>query len=105
MAKNELSPIEKQLFGLAIAFGVIAILFGILALFWPQITVGLLILFFGIFVLIWGIVGIITSITSISKEKFWWLELIFSLLALGLGVYMLRNPLETAAIFVFFIGL
>lgn len=106
MAKQlELSPLEKQLWGLAIAQGVLAILFGILALFWPGLTVALLIVFFGVFILIWGIVGIITSLSGIGKDKFWWLELIFSLLALGLSVYVLRNPVETAAIFVFFIGL
>lgn len=105
MAKNDLTVVEKQLWGLAIAQGVLAILFGIVALFWPGLTVALLIVLFSVFILIWGIVGIITSLTSIGKEKFWWLELIFSVLALGLATYMLRNPVETAAIFVFFIGI
>jgi len=104
MVKQQQGSLEKQLWGLAIAQGVLAILFGILALFWPGLTVGLLIVFFGIFILIWGIVGIITSLTSIGKEKFWWLELLFSVLVLGLAVYMLRNPVETATVFIFFIG-
>ena len=105
MAKQEQSSLEKQLWGLAIAQGVLAILFGIVALFWPGLTVALLIVLFSVFILVWGIVGIITSLTSINKEKFWWLELIFSVLVLGLAVYMLRNPVDTAKIFVFFIGL
>lgn len=105
MAKQEQGSLEKQLWGLAIAQGVLAILFGIVALFWPGLTVALLIVLFSVFILVWGIVGIITSLTSISKDKFWWLELIFSVLALGLAVYMLRNPADTAKIFVFFIGL
>lgn len=105
MARNELSPVEKQLWGLGIAQGVLAILFGIVALFWPGLTVSLLILLFSVFILVWGIVGIITSLTSIGQEKFWWLELIFSVLAVGLAVYMLRNPVESAAIFVLFFGL
>lgn len=105
MAKQDQGSLEKQLWGLAIAQGVLAILFGVVALFWPGLTVALLIVLFSVFILVWGIVGIITSLTSISKEKFWWLELIFSVLALGLAVYMLRNPVTTAGIFVFFIGL
>lgn len=60
---------------------------------------------FGVFVLVWGIVGLIVSISSISTDKLWWLELIFSLLAIGVSVYLLRNPETAAAIFVFFIGL
>ncbi len=105
MAKNEISPLAKQLWGLAIAQGVLAILFGVVALFWPGLTVALLILFFSVFILIWGIVGIIVSLSSVGTDKFWWLELTFSVLAIGLAVYMLRNPIETAAIFVLFIGL
>lgn len=105
MAKNELTVLEKQLWGFGIAQGVLAILFGILALFWPALSVGLLILFFGVFVLLWGIFGIVVSLVSIGINKFWWLELIFSVLALGLAVYILRNPIETALVFVFFFGI
>src|SRR6218665_2416947 len=105
MAKQEVSPVAKQLWGLGIAFGVVSILFGILALFWPGLTVGLFILMFGVFVLVWGIMGLIVSLSSISTDKFWWLELIFSLLAIGLAVYLLRNPVEAAKIWIFFVGL
>lgn len=105
MAKKELSPLAKRLWGLAIAQGVLAILFGILALFWPGLTVALLVIFFGVFVLVWGIVGLIGSLSSISENKFWWLELLFSVLAIGLSVFVLRNPDVTIAAFVLFIGL
>lgn len=105
MAKQQVTPVEKQLWGLGIATGVVAILFGVLALFWPGLTVGLLVLMFGVFVLVWGIVGLIVSLSSISTDKFWWLELIFSLLAVGLAVYLLRNPATAAELFVLFIGL
>ncbi len=105
MAKQELSSTAKQLWGLGIAFGVVSILFGILALFWPGLTVSLFILMFGIFVLVWGVIGIIVSISSTGTDKFWWLELIFSILAIGLAVYLLRNPVEAAKIWIFFVGL
>lgn len=106
MAKNDnVTSVAKQLWGLGIAFGVVSILFGVLALFWPGLTVGLLILLFGVFVLVWGIIGIITSIATISTNKFWWVELIFALLAIGLAVYLLRNPVEAAKIWIFIIGL
>lgn len=105
MAKYGLSSIAKQLWGLGIGFGVVSILFGILALFWPGLTVGLLIILFSIFILVWGVIGIIVSISSTSTDKFWWLELIFSILAIGLAVYLLRNPVVAAMIWIFSIGL
>lgn len=95
----------SQLRGLLAAQGVLAILFGIVALFWPGLTVSLLIAFFGIFALVWAIVGIVSSLISIGSVKLWWLELLFSILLLGLGVYVLRNPGEAALVFVIFIGL
>lgn len=104
MAKND-NAVAKQLWGLAIAQGVLAILFGIVALFWPGLTVALLIVFFGVFLLVWSVVGLIVSLTSIGSNKFWWLELIFSVLALGLSVYVLRNLESAALVFVFFIGI
>lgn len=105
MAKYGLSSIAKQLWGLGIGFGVVSILFGIVALFWPGLTVGLLIILFSIFILVWGVIGIIVSISSTSTDKFWWLELIFSILAIGLAVYLLRNPVVAAMIWIFSIGL
>jgi uncharacterized membrane protein HdeD (DUF308 family) len=106
MAKIEVvSPLARQLWGLAIAQGVMAILFGVLALFWPGLTVALLIVFFSIFVLVWAIVGVIVSLSSIETNKLWWVELVFSVLALGLAVYMLRNPVDAAKIFIFLIGI
>lgn len=105
MAKNNNTAVQKEVWGLGIALGVIAILFGAMALFWPGLTVALLVLYFGVFLLVWGVVGIITSLASMKTEKFWWLELIFSLLALGLAVYLLRNPAAAALLFVFYIGI
>jgi len=105
MVKRGLSPVASQLWGLGVALGVIAILFGVLALFWPGLTVALFIVLFGVFVLVWGIVGLIVSIASISTNKFWWLELLFSVLAVGLAVYLLRNPESAATLFILLIGL
>lgn len=105
MAKNEATVLERRLWGLGIAQGVLAILFGVLALFWPSLTVALFIILFGVFVLIWGIVGTIVGLATLGANKFWWLEILFSVLAIGLAVYVLRNPVETAAVFVVLMGL
>lgn len=102
---NGVNSLANQLWGLVIAQGVVAIFFGILALFWPGLTVALLIVLFSVFILIWGVVGIIMGLSTMGSNKFWWLELLFSILAVGLAVYMLRNPVETAAVFVILIGL
>lgn len=105
MAKDKSNSLTGILMALAVGQGVLAILFGVIALFLPGLTVALLLLFFGIFVLVWGIVGLIVSLTRINSSNLWWLELVFSLAAIGLAVYVLRNPVTVASFFVVVIGL
>jgi len=104
MASKEASQLAAQLTGLVVAEGVFAILAGIAMLFWPGLTVVLLVVLFGIFVLVWGIVEFIRSLLGIGRVKLWWLELIFSVLIIGLGVFLLRNTLLSIAFVLLLIG-
>ena len=99
--QNELSD---SVVGLIVAQGVMAILFGIAALFWPDTTVRVFAVLFGAFVLVWGITLLIQSLFNMSKKNLWWLELIFGVLALGLGVFLVRNPTVTLAWLILMIG-
>lgn len=96
---------KKTIWGLVVAQGLVAIIFGVLALFWPEMTASLLVIFFGLFVLVWGVVGLIGSLASIAYTGWWWLELLFSIVVIGLGVYLLRNPLLAAELFIVIIGI
>jgi uncharacterized membrane protein HdeD (DUF308 family) len=57
--------------------GVFAILFGIVAVFWPGLTLITLVHLFSAFVLIWGVVSIISSILRMNEGGTWWLKLLF----------------------------
>jgi len=103
MAKQD-KQLDAQIWALVIGEGVLAVLFGIALLFWPSASLALLIFLFGIFVLVWGISNLIRSILAMGKVSTWWIELIFSLLTLGLGVYLLRNPEVTFGAFMILIG-
>ena len=47
-----------------------------------------------------GAVALFEAISSIKKDRLWWLALALALLNIGVGVYLLRNPLVAAAVFV-----
>jgi uncharacterized membrane protein HdeD (DUF308 family) len=104
MASKESVQLQNQLTGLIVAEGVFAILAGIAMLFWPGLTLVFLVVLFGIFVLVWGIVELIRSLLGMGRVKFWWLELIFSLLVIGLGVFLLRNTVISIAVVILLIG-
>jgi uncharacterized membrane protein HdeD (DUF308 family) len=104
MASRDASEAATQMWGLVVAQGVLAVLAGIAMLFWPAATAVLLVVIFGIFVLVWGIIGLVQSLLGIGKISTWWLELAFSILAIGLGVFLLRNTEVGLALFILLIG-
>lgn len=104
MAKKPVSSLTQPLVGLVVAQGVLAILFGIAALFWPKATVGIIAVLFGLFVLIWGISLLIQSLINLGKVSLWWLELLFGVALLGVGVFLIRNPEVTLLWLVLIVG-
>lgn len=76
--------------------GIIAILFGIAAVFWPGMTTITLVYLFGAWILVDGIVRIIGGIGSLGKHQLGFLTIVIGLLELGLGVYLIRHPSVTA---------
>lgn len=104
MAKKSLSAVTRPLVGLVVVQGVLAILFGIAALFWPDATVKVFATLFGLFVLIWGIALLVQSLIGMGRVSLWWLELLFGVLVLGAGVYLVRNPDVTLAWLILIVG-
>ena len=56
--------------------GVLAIIFGILAFVWPEITLLTLIYLFGAYVLVDGIFAVISGISSYGSNERWWAALL-----------------------------
>lgn len=104
MASREVNQIASQLWGLAVTEGVLAILAGVALLFWPAATAVLLVTLFGLFVLIWGVVGGVRSLVNVGRTQGWWVHLVFSVLLVGLGVFLLRNVDISLALFILLIG-
>jgi len=84
--------------------GVIAILFGVLALFWPDITLELLVFLFAFYALFDGIIAIIASISSMKHHKQWWAFLLEGLLGIGAGIFALILPEVTLFVLLYVIS-
>lgn len=92
--------LTKEVWWLVLLTGIASVVFGVLALFWPALTLATLVYMVAIFTIVGGVVGLFEALTSIKKDRLWWLMLLFALVNIGIGVFLLRNPLVTAAIFV-----
>ena len=84
--------------------GSLAVIFGVLALVWPGLTLSILIILFGIYAFIEGLVSIAFAIKH-RKEKNWWMPLLEGLVGLCIGGITFLWPAVTAVALLIFIAL
>jgi uncharacterized membrane protein HdeD (DUF308 family) len=80
--------------------GVFAVLFGVLALIWPGITIGSLILLFGIYMLADGVMAIVAGIRAATQHERWGALVLEGVADLIAGAIALVWPLATVLAFV-----
>jgi len=85
--------------------GVLAIIFGLVALFLPGITVAALGVYFAITILAGGVMQIISSFKMKSRNKDWYLLLAEGLIGILIAAIILSRPKLLATVFVTIIGL
>lgn len=84
--------------------GAIAVLFGLLAIAWPAITLLTLALFFAAFALLAGAVWTFGAIASRTTDQRWWLMLLLGLVSLAAGVLAAIDPALTTLALVLVMG-
>ena len=92
--------LTKELWWIIFLTGIAGVVFGAVALFWPALTLITLVYMVAILTVVSGAIGLFEALASIKKDRLWWLALIGALINIGVGVFLVRNPLITAAIFV-----
>lgn len=105
MAKSNSKTVASQEITALTVRGVVAILFGLVALFWPGLTLVTLVYVFSAFLLVSGLVGFIMSIVTLRDNKYWFMDMLLSLLELGIGVYLVRHITVTLATFILLVGI
>lgn len=88
-----------------LARGIVAILFGIVALVWPSWTILVLIYAFGAYALIDGVMAVVNSIQDRSVSSNWWLLLIHGIVGIIIGLLVFFWPGLTAIVLFTLIGI
>jgi len=83
--------------------GIAAILFGILTLVWPNLTLSVLVLLFGVFAVISGITAVVAALRNRGEEG-WGLLLFEGILGILAGVVALVWPNITALAFLYLLA-
>jgi len=84
--------------------GVAALIFGLLTLMNPAITLAVLVLFFGAYALVDGIFAVVTAIANRRGEPHWVGLLVAGLAGIVIGVCTFLAPGITATLLLFFIA-
>jgi uncharacterized membrane protein HdeD (DUF308 family) len=84
--------------------GVFAIVFGVLALIWPGLTLFVLIALFGAYALVDGVFAVIAGIAAYGQNERWWAVLLEGIAGILLGLLTFFYPGITALVLVYFIA-
>lgn len=98
-AKTIAQKITKRIWSTMIITGALSIVFGLLALFWPGLTLAILISIVGVFAIVMGVVWFFDSISRIKTQRLWWIEMLVAIAVIALGVFLLVNPSAATQIF------
>src|ERR1700747_2818859 len=84
--------------------GVLAVLFGVAAVFWPGLTLTTLLYLFSAYVLVSGVVNLMASVTMAGGVDHLFLRAVLGVFELGVGVYLLRHPMVKFSTLILLIG-
>jgi uncharacterized membrane protein HdeD (DUF308 family) len=84
--------------------GIVAVLFGILAITRPGITLAVLVLLFGIYAVVDGCFALFAAVGGWSHREDRWLLLLEGFIGIGAGILTLRAPGITTVALLFFIA-
>jgi uncharacterized membrane protein HdeD (DUF308 family) len=84
--------------------GVLAIMFGVLAVLWPDLTLVALVALFAAYALLSGTVAVIGAVRNRKRDDNWWLLLILGMVSIGAGVIAVIHPALTALVLVLVMG-
>jgi len=105
LIERSLGAILRRNWWVLLLRGLVAIAFGVLALFFPASTGAALVWIFGVFVLVDGVLGVGSAVAGRREHDDWWLLLLAGLVGIGVGILALAAPGTTALALVFLIAI
>lgn len=84
--------------------GIAAIVFALIAVFNPAITISVLVLIFGVYACVDGVSAIISSIRGSHADQRWWILLVEGIASLIVGIISFIDPDITAFLFAYLLA-
>ena len=84
--------------------GILALVFGVLALMWPGATIEALLIFFGAWALVTGIFMLVGSFGAKKVSDHWWVWLLAGLVGIAAGILTFKHPAATGLALLIYVG-
>ena len=91
--------------GLAVVMGIVSIILGLLAMFYPGATIVTIAIFFAAWLFVSGFFEVITSFTRGGDTGSRVLHAIIGVLSVIVGFALLRAPFQSVEVFIFVLGI
>lgn len=101
---SELKGFVSNLWWLLVISGIASILFGIITLFMPGLTLAMLITLVTGYLMLLGLIELVYGFSTIGKDKSWMVSVLLGAALLGISVYLILHPGINAIMFVAMIG-
>lgn len=88
---SKISEYASSLWWLFTLQGAVTLVFGLVALFWPELTLAGLVGIFALFIVVYGLADLISAFIRMKSDNGWWLSLAAGIAALIIGVYLISN--------------
>lgn len=93
-----------NLWWLFVLQGLATLVFGVVALFFPGLTLASLVLVFAVYAVVVGVIELVHGFRDIGKTGFWWFSLLVGVVLVAVGVYLVRNPTTALDLFLVIVG-
>ncbi len=102
---NELKRFARQMWWVYVLQGVVTLGLGVVALFWPGLTLVTMLYALAIYAVIIGVTDIIFSVSTLKVNRSWWIMALAGVVLVGVAAYLLRNLDVALATFAVLIGI
>jgi uncharacterized membrane protein HdeD (DUF308 family) len=102
---NEVKSFAQQMWWINVLQGLMTLALGVVALFWPGLTLVTLLYVVSAYAIIVGATDIVFSISSIKVNKSWWLMALGGVVLIGVAAFLLRNLDVALSTFAILVGL
>lgn len=96
---SQLKKITKEAWWTMIIASAASVIFGVLAMVWPDLTLVFFVRLFAAFGIVIGFIGLLGALASMQRNPIWWLGMLFALCNIALAAFLFHEPTVTAVIF------